>query len=82
MTNNTKTLLTIAGVGVVGYIIYKQFFKKGSKNFSNFAEQEFSNYTDEEFFNVGGGKVTGTKQTTLHREQTLVLWDAKSYKVM
>jgi hypothetical protein len=65
MTNNTKTLLTIAGVGVVGYIIYKQFFKKGSKNFSNFAEQEFSNYTDEEFFNVGGGKVTGTKQTAL-----------------
>jgi hypothetical protein len=65
MTKNTKTLLTIAGVGVVGYIIYNKFIKKGSKNFSNFAEQEFSNYADEDFFNVGGGKVTGTKQTTL-----------------
>ncbi len=36
MTKNTKTLLTIAGVGVVGYIIYNQFIKKGSKNFANF----------------------------------------------
>jgi hypothetical protein len=36
MTKNTKTLLTIAGVGVVGYIIYNQFIKKGSKNFADF----------------------------------------------
>jgi hypothetical protein len=36
MTKNTKTLLTIAGVGVVGYIIYNQMKKKGSKNFANF----------------------------------------------
>jgi hypothetical protein len=37
MTKNTKTLLTIAGVGVVGYIIYNKFIKKqGSKNFADF----------------------------------------------
>jgi hypothetical protein len=45
MTKNTKTLLTIAGVGVVGYIIYNQFIKKGSKNFANFTRK-------------GGGKGT------------------------
>jgi hypothetical protein len=39
MTKNTKTLLTIAGVGVVGYIIYNQFIKKGSKNFANFTRR-------------------------------------------
>jgi hypothetical protein len=45
MTKNTKTLLTIAGVGVVGYIIYNKFIKKGSKNFANFTRK-------------GGGKGT------------------------
>jgi hypothetical protein len=32
MDKNTKTLLTIGGVAVLGYILYKQF---GSKSFAN-----------------------------------------------
>ena len=37
MTKNTKTLLTIGGIAVVGYILWKQgvFGGKKSANFSN-----------------------------------------------
>lgn len=35
MNKNTKTLLTIGGIAVVGYILYKQFAKSGTKSFAN-----------------------------------------------
>ena len=48
MTKNTKTLLTVAGVAVVGYLLYTQFRKKsGSKSFAGFT-------ADDDFFNVVG----------------------------
>jgi hypothetical protein len=50
MTKNTKTLLTIGGIAVVGYILWKQgvFGKKtDSKSFAGFT-------ADDDFFNAGG----------------------------
>jgi len=48
MTKNTKTLLTVAGVAVVGYLLYTQFRKKSSsKSFAGFT-------ADDDFFNAGG----------------------------
>ncbi len=49
MTQNTKTLLTIAVLGGVGYIIYKQMNKP--KSFANYVEDDFFNYVDDDFFN-------------------------------
>lgn len=59
MTKNTKTILGVVAVAGIGYYLYNQYMKnKGAK-------KNFVNYVDEDFYNVGGGKVTGTKQTTL-----------------
>jgi hypothetical protein len=44
MTQNTKNLLMIGGVAVVGYLIYKQMSKP----------KNFANYVDDDFFNVSG----------------------------
>lgn len=48
MTKNTKTLLTIGGIAVVGYILYKQFAKSG-KSFAGFT-------ASDDFFNASGCK--------------------------
>lgn len=59
MTKNTKTILGVVAIAGIGYYLYNQYMKnKGAK-------KNFVNYVDEDFYNVGGGKVTGTKQTTL-----------------
>ena len=48
MTMNTKNLLMIGGVAVVGYLIYKQMSKP----------KNFANYVDADFFNASGTRRT------------------------
>jgi hypothetical protein len=45
---NTKNLLMIGGVAVVGYLIYKQMSKP----------KNFANYVDADFFNASGTRRT------------------------
>ena len=68
MTKNTKTLLTIGGIAVVGYILWKQgvFGGKKSANFSNLVGETQcpSGYTPIKFIDENG-----TIKVRCHRQR-------------
>jgi hypothetical protein len=53
MTKNTKNILMVGGLAVVGYLIYKQMSKP----------KNFANYVDDDFFNFGEANPPKTKES-------------------
>ena len=54
MTKNTKTLLTIGGIAVVGYILWKRGVFGGKKSFAGFT-------ASDDFLNFRGGTTSRTR---------------------